>query len=81
LKYAKKFNKMKKTNEIYQKIKITPNLSKKFKIMWDDFKKMRQKNKKQKILPRVPHPSTRGRDPSPSARMRHSGKRLASPEC
>jgi hypothetical protein len=31
-----------------------------------------------KILPRVPHPSTRGRDPSPSARMRHSGKRLAS---
>jgi hypothetical protein len=27
----------------------------------------------------VPHRSTRGRDPSPSARIRHSGKRLASP--
>jgi hypothetical protein len=39
---------MKKTNEIYKKIKITPNLSKEFKIMWDGFKKNEEKNKKQK---------------------------------
>jgi hypothetical protein len=30
---------MKKTNEISKKIKITPNLSKEFKIMWDGFTK------------------------------------------
>jgi hypothetical protein len=48
--------------------------------MWDGFKKNEAKKRKiKKILPRVSHPSTRGRDPSPSARMRHSGKRLASP--
>jgi hypothetical protein len=40
---------------------------------------MRKKTKNKKILPQVPQPSTRGRDSSPSARMRHSGKRLASP--
>jgi hypothetical protein len=43
-----------KINEIYKKIKITPNLSKEFQIMWGGFtKKMRQKNFK-KLIPRVP---------------------------
>jgi hypothetical protein len=81
LKYAKKFNKMKKKLMKYtKKFKITLNLRKEFQIMWDDFtKKWGKKTKNKKILPRVPHPSTQGRDPSPSARMRHSGKRLASP--
>jgi hypothetical protein len=45
-----------------KKIKITPNLGKEFKIMWDGFKKNEaKKTKNKKILPRVPHPSTRGR--------------------
>jgi hypothetical protein len=53
---------MEKTNEIYQKkFKITPNLAKEFQIMWDGFKKMRQKTKNYK-------------NSSPSARVRHSGK-------
>jgi hypothetical protein len=38
LKYAKEFNKMEKLMK-YKKIKITPNLSKEFQIMWDEFKK------------------------------------------
>jgi hypothetical protein len=75
----KKFNKMKTINEIYKKFKITQNLSKEFQIMWDGFKKMRQKQTKKINSPSVG--ATRGRDPSPSARRRHSGKRLASPEC
>jgi DNA gyrase inhibitor GyrI len=39
LKYAKKFKKMKKLMKYTKKFKITPNLSKEFQIMWDDFKK------------------------------------------
>jgi hypothetical protein len=38
-----------------------------------------EKLKKQKLVPRVPSPGTRGRAPSPSARPRHSGKRPPSP--
>jgi hypothetical protein len=40
---------------------------------------MGQKNLKKISSSRVPCPSTRGRDPSPSAIVRHSGKRHASP--
>jgi hypothetical protein len=56
---------MKKLMKYTKKIKISPNLSKEFQIMWDDFKKMRQKTKKNNSPSAFP--DTRGRDPSPSA--------------
>jgi hypothetical protein len=63
LKYAKKFNKMKKKLMKYtKKFKITLNLRKEFQIMWDDFtKKWGKKTKNKKILPRVLRWGTRER--------------------
>jgi hypothetical protein len=55
----------------YKKFKITPNLCNEFQIMWGDFKKMRQKTKKnprvpsltlgEETLPRVLEEGSRGR--------------------
>jgi hypothetical protein len=75
LKYAKKIQQNeKKLMKYTKKFKITPNLSKEFQVMWDGLGKKTKKTNS-------PNASSgyRGSDPSPSARRRHSGKRLASP--
>jgi hypothetical protein len=59
---CKKFNKKKKLMKYAKIIKITPNLNKKYQIMWDGLKKIRTKN------------YIKNNSPSAFPRVRHSGK-------